>query len=219
MSRRTAFFALLLLVISQVAIAKDKKKILLPTDVIVAKTVLVIVDPSVGANVADPNVNRLARTDVEQAVDKWGRFRLVPDGYTADLILVVRKGNDRVAQSTIGGTPVNGTPPVSVGSTSTPDESTTHAAGRWGRSGIPNDPSSAGTQSSTPYPQTEIGSSQDTLAVYRGGIKDDPNWSPLDAPAVWRYSAKDALGSPSVPAVDAFRKAIAESEKQMAANP
>ncbi|AXC15278.1 hypothetical protein ACPOL_6034 [Acidisarcina polymorpha] len=49
--------------------------------------------------------------------------------------------------------------------------------------------------------------------------KDDPNWSPLDAPAVWRYMARNALESPSVPAVDAFRKAIAESEKQLASNP
>ena len=59
---------------------------------------------------------------------------------------------------------------------------------------------------------------QDTFVVYRGN-KDDPNWSPLDAPAVWRYSGKNVLDSPSVPAVEAFRKAIAESEKQLASNP
>jgi hypothetical protein len=44
--------------------------------------------------------------------------------------------------------------------------------------------------------------------VYRGGIVD-----PLDAPAVWRYTAKDCLRAPQVSAVEEFRKAIAEAEK------
>ena len=41
----------------------------------------------------------------------------------------------------------------------------------------------------------------------------------LDAPAIWRYSTRDALSSPGVPAVDAFKKLIAEAEKQQAAKP
>jgi len=41
----------------------------------------------------------------------------------------------------------------------------------------------------------------------------------LDTPSVWRYSAKDALRSPGVPAVDEFRKVIVEAEKQRAAKP
>jgi hypothetical protein len=52
------------------------------------------------------------------------------------------------------------------------------------------------------------------FAVYRGR-RDDP----LDSTPVWRLSAKDALRSPSVPAVDEFRKLIVEAEKQQAANP
>jgi hypothetical protein len=55
------------------------------------------------------------------------------------------------------------------------------------------------------------------FVVYRGTT--DPNSSPLDAPSVWRYSGKDALASPSVPAVEAFRKLIAESEKELASHP
>ena len=39
------------------------------------------------------------------------------------------------------------------------------------------------------------------------------------APVEWRYSGKDALESPSVPAVEVFRKLIAESEKQLASHP
>jgi hypothetical protein len=56
------------------------------------------------------------------------------------------------------------------------------------------------------------------FVVYRGS-KDDPYWSPLDAPPVWRYSGIDALASPSVPAVEVFRKLIADSEKELAAHP
>jgi hypothetical protein len=218
MPRRQLFTALALLLLSSSALAKDKKKVLLPVDVLQAHTVLVVVDPNAGVDAQDPNANRLARTNVEQAMIKWGRLRPVQDGYTADLIVVVRKGNGKLAQSTIGGTPVNGTPPVGIGSSTTPNESTTRAAVRWGQSGVPNDPSNAGTTPSTPYPQTEVGSTQDMFAVYRGGNLDS-NQAPLDAPAVWRYSAKGALDSPSVPAVDAFRKAIADSEKQVASNP
>jgi hypothetical protein len=214
--KRPACFALL--VFSLLAIAKDKKKLLLPADILKAQTALVIVDPNAGVDAKDPAANRLARVNVEQALEKWGRYRLVQEGYTADLIIVVRRGNGRMVQPTIGGTPVNGTPPVNGGSTTTPTGSSNGAAGRWGSSGLPNDPSSAGNQPATPYPQIEAGSTQDTFVVYRGN-KDDPNRSPLDAPAVWRFTAKDALESPSVPAVEAFRKAIAESEKQLASTP
>ena len=198
------------------ALASAKKKVILPADVLRARTVLVIVDPTAGVDVRDPNANRAARADVEKAVDQWGRFTLVQEGLTADLVITVRKGNGKLIQPTIGGTPINGTPPVSGGTTSSPTQSTTRAGVRWG-SGIPNDPSNAGTQPSTPQPQIEASSPQDMFVVYRGST--DPNWSPLDTPAVWRYSGKDALASPSVPAVEAFRKLIAESEKQLASHP
>ena len=201
------------------ALASAKKKAILPADVLRARTVLVIVDPTAGVDVRDPNANRAARADVEKALDQWGRFTLVQEGFTADLVITVRKGNGKLIQPTIGGTPINGTPPVSGGTTSTPTQMTTRGAVRLGP-GDPNDPSSAGTQPSTPEPQIEAGSPQDMFVVYRGSM--DPNWSPLnvlDAPAVWRYSGKDALASPSVPAVDAFRKLIAESEKELASHP
>jgi hypothetical protein len=198
------------------ALASAKKKAILPADILRARTVLVIVDPTAGVDVRDPNANRAARADVEKALDQWGRFSLVQEGLTADLVITVRKGNGKLLQPTIGGTPINGTPPVSGGTTSSPTQSTTRAGVRWG-SGIPNDPSNAGTQPSTPEPQLEAGSGQDMFVVYRGST--DPNWSPLDTPSVWRYSGKDALESPSVPAVEAFRKLIAESEKELGSHP
>jgi hypothetical protein len=201
---------------SALAPAKDKKKAILPADVLRARTVLVIVDPTAGVDVRDPNANRDARANVEKALDQWGRFTLVQDGLTADLVITVRKGNGKFVQPTIGGTPINGTPPVSGGTSSSPTQTTTRAGVRWG-TGNPNDPSNAGTQPSTPEPQIEAGSPQDMFVVYRGST--NPNWSPLDTPPVWRYSHKDALESPSVPAVEVFRKLVAESDKQLASHP
>jgi hypothetical protein len=67
-----------------------------------------------------------------------------------------------------------------------------------------------------PYPQAEIGSdaAEDSFIVYRG--KTD---NPLDAPPVWRYLAKDCLKPHKVPAVDAFRKVIDDTERAAAKQP
>ena len=56
---------------------------------------------------------------------------------------------------------------------------------------------------------SQIGSSNDTFEVYMGGGE-----YPLDAPPLWRYIAKDSLNAPPSEAVEQFRKAIEESEKQ-----
>src|ERR1700683_4021449 len=98
MLSRKVTAALALLVLSLSAHAKDKKKVLLPADVLKDRTVLVIVDPSAGVDAENPNANRLARVNVEQALDKWGRFTPVQEGFTADLIIMVRKGNGKIVQ-------------------------------------------------------------------------------------------------------------------------
>src|ERR1700761_7833473 len=115
---------------SALASAKDKKKSILPADVLKARTVLVVIDPSAGVDVTDPNANRIARADVEKALDQWGRFTMVQEGFTADLVMVVRKGSGKLVQPTIGGTPINGTPPVGGGTTSTDSETTARAGVR-----------------------------------------------------------------------------------------
>ena len=75
-----------------------------------------------------------------------------------------------------------------------------------------SDPSSDPTMDprGSPRMQNEIGPSDDMMEVYRGRIS-----SPLDAPPVWRYIRKDCLRpiANQVPAVEEFRKAIAEAEK------
>ena len=180
-------------------LAAGKKKVLLPEDVLQARTVLVVIDPDAGMAVESPNANRIARDDVENAILNWGRFTLATDVSTADLVIMVRKGTGRIVEPTIGGVP-NNNPPVVV------------KRGQ-GNPSMSGDPTAA--QPTNPgQPQIEAGQVDDMMAVYRGK-RDDA----LDSPAVWRFSSKDALESPSVPAVDAFRKLIAEAEKQQAKKP
>lgn len=197
----------LLLICCLVAFGKDKKKIILPKDVLEARTVLVVIDPDAGITVEAPNANRTAQEDVEKALMNWGRFMLATDVSMADLVISVRKGNGKIAQPTIGGVPANNRPVIF--------EPTDSGVGVGGHRGTPpqaGDPT--GAQPENPHPQIEVAPAQDLFSVYRG--KRD---NALDSPPVWRYSAKDALRSPSVPAVDAFRNLILEAEKQQSSTP
>lgn len=203
--RRVVF--LLALGCCLVAAAKDKKKTILPNDVLEARTVLVVIDPQAGVPLDTPNANVKARDSVEKALMNWGRFMLVSDVSTTDLVISIRKGNGKIAQPTIGGVPTNDRPGI---------YQPTDSGGRVGLSrGTPpmaGDPTGAPGRS--PSPQVEVGDGQDMFAVYRG--RQD---NALDSVPVWRYSDKDALRTPDLPAVDAFRKAVVEAEKQRAANP
>ena len=69
-------------------------------------------------------------------------------------------------------------------------------------------------QDTSPHPQTEIGPSEDMLVVYEGHVD-----GPLDRAPAWRYMTKEALHTPNVPAVEEFRKAIEEAEKQQKSKP
>jgi hypothetical protein len=197
----------LLLTCCLFAAGKDKKKVILPKDVLDAGTVLVVVDPDAGIAVEAPNANRTAQQDVEKALMNWGRFTLASDVSTADLIISVRKGNGKVAQPTIGGVPANNRPVIFE-----PSDSGGTFGGHRGNPTQAGDPT--GAQPQNPHPQVEIAPVQDMFAVYRGR-RDNA----LDAPAVWRYNAKDALRSPDVPAVDVFRNLIKEAEKQQSSTP
>ena len=198
----------LLLICCLPATAKDKKKkILLPADVLQAQTALVIIDPDAGVSVDAPNANRIAREDVEKALMKWGRFSLAMEPSNADLIIVVRKGNGKIAQPTIGGIPNNDRPVIFE---------PTDSGGRIGGSRGTPTPSGGPAENKPlgPTQQVEVGPREDAFLVYRGKQQD-----PLSTSPVWRYMANDALRSPSVPAVDEFRKLILEAEKQQAKQP
>lgn len=195
-----------LLLCCTLAAAKNKKKVILPADVLQAATVLVVIDPAAGTAVDAPLAKRTAQEDVEKAILQWGRFTLATDVSTADLVITVRKSNGRMAQPSIDGLPNNR--PVIF--------EPTESGGRIGISrGTPTmagDPTSP--RASNPSPQVEVGAASDTFTVYRGN-RDNP----LASSFVWRYSAKDALQSPDVPAVEKFRKVIAEAEKQQELKP
>ena len=199
-----AFCTLLLCTLSLAA--KDKKKMLLTDDVLQARTVLVVIDPDTGVAVDDPLANRNAQEAVEKALMKWGRFRLALDASDADLVIAVRRGNGRIVQPTVGGVPINNRPVIFE-----PTDSGGRVGGHTGNPPL-GDPTNS--QPPMPGPHVESGQPQDMFAVFRGR-RDDP----LGTSAVWRFSAKDALRAPAVPAVEEFRKVIEEAEKQRNAKP
>jgi hypothetical protein len=207
MRYRWSFVLSMALIFSLAASGKDKKKILLPNDILEARTVLVVIDPDAGVDMEAPNANREALQEVERAFMNWGRFSMAVDVSTADLVVAVRKGNGKIAQPTIGGVPSNNRPVIFE-----PTDSGGRIGGHSGTPPQSGDPTNS--QSPNPHQQVEVGPAQDMFVVYRG--KRD---NALDAPSVWRYNAKDALRSPDVPAVDAFRKLILAAEKQRDAKP
>ena len=179
---------------------KDKKKFILPEEVLKATTVLVVVSPDAGEPLDQPRANATARESVEKALMNWGRFRLVMDGERSDLLIAVRTGNGRMVRPTIRGGPVDQRP----GTVETGDSSI-RIGGQQGHAPPLTDP-----RMEPPGPSTrnEIGPSEDTFEVYRGQVA-----YPLDSSPVWRYMGKDCLREPGVTAVEEFRKAIAEAEK------
>jgi hypothetical protein len=206
---RIAAFALLSMSCLSAA-GKDKKEVLLPADVLNARSVLVVIDPASGVALDNPLANRTAQEDVEKALMNWGRFDLATNVSTADLVISVRRGNGKVVQPTVGGIPTNDRPVIFE-----PPDSGGRIGSRTGNSpSIGNSPDSP---SNHPTPQLEVGPAQDMFVVYRGNRENQDE--ALDSSAVWRYIAKDAPRSPDVPAVDVFRKLIAESEKQLARKP
>jgi hypothetical protein len=180
-------------------LAKDKNTAPLPFTVLSARTIAVVINPGSEVPAANPGENRSAQNDVELALSKWGRYQVLYDSTTADLIVLVRKG--RAVSSTMSVPDIYNRPVVLQ-----PNES---GVGIGVKTGNPGTSGAGSPQDTTPHPKTEYGSADDTFAVYFGQRAD-----PLDAPAVWRISGKDALRPPTVRAVEEFRKAVEETEKQ-----
>jgi hypothetical protein len=195
-------FLVIVLAVIPLVEAKNKKKQVLPDYVLKAETVLVMIYPDAGEPVNNPTANRTAQENVEKALTKWGRFRLVMDAQTADLIVAVRTGH--ASGPTIRNSPIDNRPVIVQ-----PGDGNIRVGGQQGGPSDVNDPTLGGSADRGPGISNEIGPSEDTFAVYRGGIQD-----PLDLPAVWRYVAKGALNTPQVPAVEQFQKALTEAEKQ-----
>ena len=185
------------------ALAKDKKPVF-PEDILRAQTVLVVVDPDAGEPLDQPMGNARARENVEKALMEWGRFRLVMEGDQPDLIIAVRTGSGSMVRPTIKGGPIDQRPGVGQST-----DSSIRIGGQHGQAPPLTDPT-MDPRSQSPRMSNEVGPSDDMFAVYRAGPVSDP----LNAPPVWRYIKKDCLRpSPDVPAVEEFRKLLADAEK------
>lgn len=201
--RASTLLALILL--ASLGFAKDKNKRTLPAYVLQAHTVAVIIDPQAGMSIDDPRANQNAQKDVEAALLNWGRLNPVLSTQAADLIIVVRKGRGREVDETIPDARQNNRAGVI-----TPTDNGVSMGGQHGSS--PNRTDQPGMGST--QPQMEIGAADDSLVVYEGGVDD-----PLSAAPAWRYVGRDGLSPGSVPAVAAFKKAIADAEKAAAKKP
>jgi len=206
MPRRVPLVVLIALLLSCISFAKKKNKQELPDLVLNAQNVLVVIHPDAGEPVTNPTANRSARENVENALAKWGRFRLVMSPQTADLVIAVRKGH--AGGPTISNSPADDRPVILQ-----PNDGNVRIGAQQGRPPGVSDPG-LGPQNRGPHIQNEIGSSEDSFEVYLGGVE-----YPLDAAPVWRYMAKNALDAPTVAAVSQFQKAIDESEKQRQKKP
>ena len=218
MQSRFSTLLMMSLLVAVPALAKGKDKTL-PVYILTAHTVAVIVEPTAGIDSQDPRANQVAQKDVETALLNWGRFQTVMGTVEADLIIVIRKGNGRLAEATISDPRQNdragvinptdngigigaqhGTqPPLSDGS------QPQYPQGKTPR----NQPSSQISQ-----PELEVGGVEDSFMVFDGKVQ-----RPLDGAPGWRYVAKDGLNPHGVPAVDEFRKAVAAAEKAAAKKP
>ena len=212
MSTRLSWLLLLSLLITPLitptANAKDKKKTM-PELVLRARTVLVVIRPDAGEPLDNPSANATARGNVERALMDWGRLQPVMDGQEADLVIAVRAGTGRFSGPTIKGGPIDSRPTVGQQT-----DNGIRIGAQQGHAPPLNDPSMSGPRDNRAHIGNEMGSAEDSFEVYLGNTQ-----YPLDSSPVWRYVAKDCLRPPSVPAVEQFRKAVAESEKPQAKKP
>ena len=200
MSARSTLICVIVLAAVPFAVAKDKQ--VLPSYVLRAHTVAVMIQPSAGEPVAGPTLNRTAQENVEKALSQWGRFQLVTDASFADLVIVVQKGH--AGGPTIDNSPTDNRPVV------------IQQGGGTTRVGVQEGQPSDLTYPLLTQPGRASGgcTTEDSFEVYQGRID-----YPLDRAPFWRYTAKDALDEPQVRAVEQFRNAIAETEKAQKTKP
>lgn len=202
MSARSALILLAILGVLPSMISAKNKKQVLPDFVLKAETVVVVIQPQAGEPVPNLTANRTAQENVEKALTQWGRFRVVMDSQTADLVITVRKGH--ASGATIRNLPIDNRPVIVQ-----PGDGNIRIGGQGGRPPDLSDPGLGRPTDRTPHVDNEIGPSDDMFEIYRGGDE-----YPLDAAPVWRYMSKNALDAPQVSAVEQFRKVLTESEKQ-----
>jgi hypothetical protein len=202
MSARSTLIYLIILAGVPFVFAKNKQ--VLPNYVLQAQTIAVVIMPDAGESVTNPTANRTAEESVEKALLQWGRYRLIPDALSADLIVAVRKGH--AGGATISQAPIDTRPVILQ-----PSPGTIYVGAQ---EGAPPDQTYPVPAQRGPSVKNEAGTAEDTFELFQGGIQ-----YPLEAAPLWRYIGKDALDAPQVRAVEQFRKAVAESEKQRKQKP
>jgi hypothetical protein len=201
---RLSSLLLLATLLTAPAYAKDKKKHSLPEYVLRATTVLVVINPDAGESVDEPTANVTARENVERAMEEWGRLKPVHEWENPELIIAVKTGTGKLVQRSIKGSPIDNR--TGLGQ---PTDGGIRVGAQQGHPPSPMDDPGMGPQNTGPRTSNEIGANQDTFEVYRGGPTH-----PLESSPVWRYNAKDCLRGDKLAAVEEFRKAIADAEKQ-----
>jgi hypothetical protein len=183
------------------ALAKSKQEKTLPEYVLVAKTVAVMIDPTVRTNADDQWANETARKDVEAALAKWGRFETVVHPEYADLVIEIRKGHPQSADGTI--------PDPRQPGVSNPNDTGVRMGAQHGVDGMP-----AGSPQRPQQQEIEMVPPEDSFVVHQG-------WkaNPASGPVAWRKDERGGLHSHDVPVVDEFRKAVEAADKAAAAKP
>lgn len=193
-----------IVVLASCVAAKKKEKQVLPDTVLRAQTVLVVIQPDAKEPLTEANANLKAQKAVEEALMKWGKFRLALDTTTADIVISVQKGTGKAMSPTISGGPVDSRPVDVEG-----DASQIRIMGQKGH------PDTTSISTNDPNPNaraqtgTQAGGSEDVLRLFIGGAVEYP----LDYPPVWMYSRKDALKGPEMAAVAELKKVFEESER------
>src|SRR5262249_43991833 len=153
------------LVLVSEADAKNNKKRLLPEDVLRAEKVLVVVHTEAGEPLTSPRANRTAQEEVEKAIMKWGRFKLVMDAQTADLVSAVRKGH-------ANGPPIAYLPTDGKSVINQQKDPQIRVGAKQGSKPDLTDPHFGESETARrPHMTNEVGPSEDIFEVYRGGVQ------------------------------------------------
>jgi hypothetical protein len=202
---KTRVFALGLVVFMAAGLGwgKKKEKQPLPDVVLKAQTVFVTIQPGANEPASDMTANQKTVKDVEEAMMKWGRFRLALNAETADIVIAVMKGAGKAASPTVSGGPVDSRPVIL--------DKTDNQIRIGGQQGRPpdatqtNDPNTDGRA----HPGMQVGGEDDLFKVYLGNVQ-----YPLDSSPVWSYMGHDALKTPSVPAVEESERVAARKQQE-----
>ena len=194
--------------VGSTALAKKKEKAPLPELVVKAQSVAVLILPGTRESIADPVGNRRAQEDVEKAFMKWGRYQLMQEAFTADLVIGIRKGTGTVASPTVSG-PIPDTRPGTIETT----DNSISIGGQKGRPPGGTQSGDASTSGTNGRATTEVqgGGAEDVIEVFLGGDGYRADSAPL-----WVCRKLDGLKPPTMSAVEQFRKAVEATEKTMA---